>query len=142
MLGLEERLTLIDGLPYPGCRAVGRQRHAGLVLGLDSLAVAAAIGAATTLTMRAWRRMTVVFEAEMPSAGLVLGAPLARVVDATFSSNEPEATRSGYTDRTHSDAELVISSKDSESPSHINRPGSSRRRTPSSRLVTRPGRLA
>jgi manganese efflux pump family protein len=52
-------------------------------LGLDSFAVAAAIGAAGTTTVRQRWRISVlflVFEAGMPLVGLVVGAPLARVI--------------------------------------------------------------
>jgi putative Mn2+ efflux pump MntP len=54
-----------------------------LPLGLDSFAVAAAVGAAGMLTRSArWRisALFVVFEAGMPLIGLALGAPLARAV--------------------------------------------------------------
>lgn len=54
-----------------------------LPLGLDSFAVAAAIGAAGALSARDQWRITalfVVFEAGMPLIGLALGAPLARAV--------------------------------------------------------------
>ncbi len=54
-----------------------------LPLGLDSFAVAAAVGAAGGLCGRArWRisALFVVFEAGMPLAGLALGAPLARAI--------------------------------------------------------------
>jgi manganese efflux pump family protein len=54
-----------------------------LPLGLDSFAVAAAVGAAGKLTGAArWRigALFVVFEAGMPLIGLALGAPLARAV--------------------------------------------------------------
>lgn len=57
-----------------------------LPLGLDSFAVAAAIGAAGGLTSRdRWRisALFVLFEAGMPLVGLALGAPLARVLGAT-----------------------------------------------------------
>jgi putative Mn2+ efflux pump MntP len=57
-----------------------------LPLGLDSFAVAAAIGATGKLTMRArWRisALFVVFEAGMPLIGLAIGAPLARVIGPT-----------------------------------------------------------
>lgn len=56
-----------------------------LPLGLDSFAVAAAIGAAGPLPPRVrWRvsGLFVVFEAGMPLIGLALGAPLARVIGA------------------------------------------------------------
>jgi putative Mn2+ efflux pump MntP len=54
-----------------------------LPLGLDSFAVAAAVGAAGVLTRAArWRicALFVAFEAGMPLIGLALGAPLARAV--------------------------------------------------------------
>jgi putative Mn2+ efflux pump MntP len=54
-----------------------------LPLGLDSFAVAAAVGAAGTLPVAARWRITalfVVFEAGMPLVGLALGAPLAAVI--------------------------------------------------------------
>ena len=54
-----------------------------LPLGLDSFAVAAAVGAAGTLPAAArWRiaALFVVFEAGMPLVGLALGAPLARAI--------------------------------------------------------------
>ena len=54
-----------------------------LPLGLDSLAVAAAIGAAGALAVRDWWRITavfVVFEAGMPLVGLAVGVPLARAI--------------------------------------------------------------
>jgi putative Mn2+ efflux pump MntP len=54
-----------------------------LPLGLDSFAVAAAVGAAGTLPVAArWRiaALFVVFEAGMPLVGLALGAPLARAI--------------------------------------------------------------
>ncbi|HWC83189.1 MAG TPA: manganese efflux pump [Pseudonocardiaceae bacterium] len=54
-----------------------------LPLGLDSLAVAAAIGAAGRLAERdRWRiaALFLVFEAGMPVLGLAIGAPLAEVV--------------------------------------------------------------
>lgn len=57
-----------------------------LPLGLDSFAVAAAIGAAGRLTTRArWRisALFVVFEAGMPLIGLAVGAPLAHVIGNT-----------------------------------------------------------
>lgn len=57
-----------------------------LPLGLDSFAVAAAIGASGRLSTRArWRivALFVVFEAGMPLIGLGLGAPLARVIGNT-----------------------------------------------------------
>lgn len=57
-----------------------------LPLGLDSFAVAAAIGATGKLTTRArWRiaMLFVVFEAGMPLIGLALGAPLARLIGPT-----------------------------------------------------------
>jgi putative Mn2+ efflux pump MntP len=57
-----------------------------LPLGLDSFAVAAAIGATDTPTTRTrWRIsvLFVVFEAGMPLIGLALGAPLARVIGPT-----------------------------------------------------------
>lgn len=55
-----------------------------LPLGLDSFAVAAAIGAAGRSTPK-WRIsvLFVVFEAGMPLIGLALGAPLARVIGST-----------------------------------------------------------
>ncbi|HEY0803558.1 MAG TPA: manganese efflux pump [Pseudonocardiaceae bacterium] len=59
-----------------------------LPLGLDSFAVAAAVGAAGRLSEPArWRisALFVVFEAGMPLLGLALGAPLARVIGATAS---------------------------------------------------------
>lgn len=52
-------------------------------MGLDSFAVAAAIGAAGRLPARArWRLsgLFVLFEAGMPLIGLAVGAPLARVI--------------------------------------------------------------
>jgi putative Mn2+ efflux pump MntP len=54
-----------------------------LPLGLDSFAVAAAVGSAGALSARARGRITalfVVFEAGMPLVGLALGAPLARAI--------------------------------------------------------------
>jgi putative Mn2+ efflux pump MntP len=57
-----------------------------LPLGLDSFAVAAAIGAAGTLTTRARWRITalfVLFEGGMPLVGLAIGAPLARLIGPT-----------------------------------------------------------
>ena len=54
-----------------------------LPLGLDSFAVAAAIGAAGRLSARArWRigLLFVLFEAGMPLIGLAVGAPLAHVI--------------------------------------------------------------
>jgi putative Mn2+ efflux pump MntP len=54
-----------------------------LPLGLDSFAVAAAVGAYGTLTRAArWRisALFVIFEAGMPLVGLAVGAPLARAV--------------------------------------------------------------
>jgi manganese efflux pump family protein len=54
-----------------------------LPLGLDSFAVAAALGAAGTLTARDRLRVSalfVVFEGGMPLIGLAAGAPLARAV--------------------------------------------------------------
>ncbi|GAA3435087.1 manganese efflux pump MntP family protein [Kutzneria kofuensis] len=54
-----------------------------LPLGLDSFAVAAAVGAAGTLPARVRWRITalfVVFEAGMPLVGLALGAPVARAI--------------------------------------------------------------
>jgi manganese efflux pump family protein len=57
-----------------------------LPLGLDSFAVAAAIGATGTLTTPARCRISVVFvvfEAGMPLIGLALGAPLARMIGPT-----------------------------------------------------------
>ncbi|MBO0840654.1 MAG: manganese efflux pump, partial [Sciscionella sp.] len=54
-----------------------------LPLGLDSFAVAAAIGAAGPLAASTRWRITalfVVFEAGMPLLGLALGAPLARLI--------------------------------------------------------------
>lgn len=54
-----------------------------LPLGLDSFAVAAAVGAAGTLPAAARWRLTalfMLFEAGMPLVGLALGAPLARVI--------------------------------------------------------------
>jgi putative Mn2+ efflux pump MntP len=57
-----------------------------LPLGLDSFAVAAAIGAAGKLTERdRWRiaGLFVVFEAGMPLIGLAAGAPLARAIGDT-----------------------------------------------------------
>jgi putative Mn2+ efflux pump MntP len=57
-----------------------------LPLGLDSFAVAAAIGAAGPMSERArWRIsvLFVVFEAGMPLIGLALGAPLAVVIGGT-----------------------------------------------------------
>ncbi len=57
-----------------------------LPLGLDSFAVAAAIGAAGALTARdRWRisALFVVFEAGMPLIGLALGAPLAAAIGPT-----------------------------------------------------------
>lgn len=57
-----------------------------LPLGLDSFAVAAAIGAAGPLSRRErWRisALFVVFEAGMPLVGLAVGAPLARLIGAS-----------------------------------------------------------
>lgn len=57
-----------------------------LPLGLDSFAIAAAIGTTQPLTRRTRWRITaffVVFEAGMPLIGLALGAPLARVIGPT-----------------------------------------------------------
>lgn len=57
-----------------------------LPLGLDSFAVAAAVGAHGALTERdRWRisALFVVFEAGMPLIGLLLGAPLSRVIGPT-----------------------------------------------------------
>lgn len=54
-----------------------------LPLGLDSFAVAAAVGAASRLTMAVRWRITalfVLFEGGMPLIGLAIGAPLARAV--------------------------------------------------------------
>lgn len=54
-----------------------------LPLGLDSFAVAAALGASTRLTGRARLQISavfVIFEGGMPLVGLALGAPLARAV--------------------------------------------------------------
>jgi putative Mn2+ efflux pump MntP len=56
-----------------------------LPLGLDSFAVAAALGAAGKLTGRVRVRISVlfvVFEAGMPLIGLAVGAPLAHAVGA------------------------------------------------------------
>jgi putative Mn2+ efflux pump MntP len=57
-----------------------------LPLGLDSFAIAAAIGATGRLTARTrWRisALFLVFEGGMPLIGLVLGAPLARLIGPT-----------------------------------------------------------
>jgi putative Mn2+ efflux pump MntP len=59
-----------------------------LPLGLDSFAVAAAIGAAGPLNLRARIRISIVFlvfEGGMPLVGLALGVPLARAIGGTAS---------------------------------------------------------